>query len=230
MNFVKRLCLFLFGLAGIFCLVALVLPWVGPWTVGARAMIEVEWYRVLIATCLCITAVGLLWSIARAIFTPRKRKTILVTKVGADEVTVTTAAIASQAAHIVEADHTLFADKVSVKATGRGKARVAVRVHPSFAMDVTETGSRLHADLAEGLAKLCGDSIDSIALEVVEADSVEGAPAPDERPLADALPPAHVEATLPESSQGEPATTSEITVPMGHVAISDVDPTEGEVA
>lgn len=48
MGVFKRICLLVFGLAGLLSLVALALPWWGPWTEEARALLGVYWYYVKI--------------------------------------------------------------------------------------------------------------------------------------------------------------------------------------
>ncbi|MBQ9007373.1 MAG: alkaline shock response membrane anchor protein AmaP [Atopobiaceae bacterium] len=218
MNAFKRICLFLFGVSGIVALVTLALPWFGPWTRGATTLMTVNWYVTMVQVALGITALGVLVSLGRAIFTPRKSKTVVVTKQSGDEVTVTTAAISSQAAHIVEEDHDFFAERVTVVAKRRGHVRVFVRVRPAHAINVTEEGARLHARLEEGLSALCGKSIDRIVLEFVEPDSLD--PKPEyldvsESPSVEAgsyVGAATYETLAPSSSS--PDYPTEITVPM----------------
>ena len=226
MNAFKRICLFVFGVAGIITLLALALPWFGPWTRGATSLMGVRWYYLVVEAAMAITAVGVLVSLGRAIFTPSKSKTVVVTKQNGDEVTVTTAAISSQAAHIVEEDRDFFAERVTVLAKRRGHVRVFVRVRPAHAVNVTEEGPRLNARLEEGLAALCGKSIDRIVLEFVEPDSLD--PKPDyldvsesSTDLATYEPASHTpETTSYDSASYEPLTPkpaeypTEITVPI----------------
>lgn len=176
MNPFKRIGMFVFGIAGIICLVTLSLPWFGPWTRGATALMTVRWYNIMVRVAIGITALGVLVMLARSILTPRKSKTVVVTKSSGDEITITTAAISSQVAHIVEEDHEFFAEKVMVYAKRRGHVRVRVRVRPAHAINVTEEGAILHQRLEEGLATMCGKSVDRIVIEFVEPDSLDPKP------------------------------------------------------
>lgn len=218
MNAFKRICLFIFGIAGIIALTTLALPWFGPWTRGATALMSTVWYATMVKVALGVTALGVLITLGRAIFSPSKSKTVVVTKQSGDEVTVTTAAISSQAAHIVEEDHDYFAERVTVVAKRRGHVRVFVRVRPAHAVNVTEEGARLHARLEEGLAALCGKSIDRIVLEFVEPDSLD--PKPDYLDVAEPVEVTHFESAAYEPASYEPLAPAaaehptEITVPM----------------
>lgn len=176
MNVFKRIVLFVFGVAGIISLVALLLPWIGPWTRGAASLMAIQWYFYVVEGAALITLVGLIITLGRALLTPHNAKTVRVSKSNGDEVTVSTAAIASQAAHIVEEDHDYFAEKVWVTARRRGKVRVMVRVRPAHAVDVTVEGARLHDRLVRGLAQVCGKSLDRVELEFVEPDSLDPKP------------------------------------------------------
>lgn len=245
MNLFKRIYLSVFSVAGLLCLLALALPWFGPWVELTQAFLRMSWYRAVVLACVVIAAIGLLVTLGRAIFTPKERKTVVVSRSGSNQVTVATAAISSQAAHIVEAGRLFFADKVSVAVNRRGKAKVAVRVHPAYAVNVAEEGPRLHEALENGLAALCGDAISSISLEFVEPDSQEEPPAfITEGPSAYEIPAdpyaSVVEAEFEpiEDSTDEPLTeqmpkpvpapTSEVTVSMGHTGYDEVPPVLGE--
>lgn len=176
MNVFKRMALFVFGLTGIIALVTLMLPWVGPWTRAAASLMALQWYAYVVEGAAAVTLVGLIITLGRALLTPHNAKTVRVSKSNGDEVTVSTAAIASQAAHIVEEDREYFAEKVWVTARRRGKVRVAIRVRPAHAVDVTVEGARLHDRLAKGLAAVCGKSLDRVELEFVEPDSLDPKP------------------------------------------------------
>lgn len=209
MNVLKRIALFVFGVAGIVCLATLTLPWLGPWTKWATGMLSVPWYLTMVEACLAITAVGVVVALLRALLTPRKTKSVVVSRGGQDQVTVTTAAISSQAAHIVEADRDFFAEKVTVTARRRGHVRVSMRLRPAHAVNVTEEGRRLQEELTSGLSRLCGDAIDRVELEFVEPDSLD--PKPDY--LSVPPTPAATAATASPEAAWEPA-TSGITLPM----------------
>lgn len=176
MGFFKRLCLFVFGLAGLLALAALVLPWFGPWTSEATALLGVDEYYVTVEALVLVTALGCLICLLRSIF-KRNRKTVIVAKEGGDQITVTRDAIASQATHVIEEDGAYVAKRVSVWAKKRGHVRVAARVQPQMTVDTVAAGKDLHDRLVAGLTTVCGDNVDSVDLEFTNA--AEYAPAAD---------------------------------------------------
>ena len=168
MGFFKRLCLFVFGLAGLLALTALVLPWFGPWTSEATALLGVDEYYVAIEALVLVTALGCLICLLRSIF-KRNRKTVIVAKEGGDQITVTRDAIASQATHVIEEDGAYAAKRVSVWAKKHGHVRVAARVQPQVTVDTVAAGKDLHDRLVAGLTTVCGDNVDSVDLEFLNA-------------------------------------------------------------
>ncbi len=165
MNWFKRLCMFVFGLSGLLSLVALSLVWVGPWTTQARTLItENLYYFWALEAMVCIAAVGLLGCVLTSLFAPRNPKETIVAEVAGGKITVTRTAIAKQARHIVEADGTCVPVSVRVHARPRGRIKVFVRVKPHLPLDVVERGEILYAELGEGLAKVCGDSVQKISI------------------------------------------------------------------
>lgn len=170
MSWFKRLCLFLFGLSGVLALVALSLTWVGPWTTQARSMLEIRWYFITLEVLVCVAGVGLLLCVLMSLFAPRNPRETVVAQVDGNQITVTRAAISSQAKHVVEADGTCIASSIWVRVRKRGNVRVRVRVKPRKPIDVVERGERLYAELAEGLSHVCGDTVRSIDIVFTEPE------------------------------------------------------------
>ena len=165
MNWFRRLCLFVFGVCGILSLAALSLVWVGPWTSQARTLItENRWYFLALEIMVCVSAVGLLFCVLKALFTPRNPKESIVVILDGGQITITRHAIVSQVKHIVEADGACSPVSVRVRARKRGNIRVNARLRPHAPVDVVEYGQTLHRELEQGLAKVCGDSVRSIDL------------------------------------------------------------------
>jgi len=171
MNGLKRLALIVFGLAGILCLAALALPWMGPFQRDATLLMDNELYYLVLQALLAVTALGVLIALLRGLFTPRQRKSVVITKSGHDQISVSTKAISSQATHVIEADNRFVAEKVRVSAKGRGGVRVDVRVRPRHTVDLTREGSDLHDRLAAGLSTICGDKVGRVNLQFVEAEN-----------------------------------------------------------
>ena len=172
MNGFKRFCLIVFSLAGLLTLAALALPWVGPWTAQAKGLLANGVYFTVLEVLFCITALGLVILLFRAILARKNKKNILVTSVDGGQITVSRDAIASQAAHIIEEDGSFTAVRVDVDARKRSKIKVHARVLPSTSIDVTAKGNELHDRLAKGLAAVCGDNISSISLEFEEPEEI----------------------------------------------------------
>lgn len=214
----KRLCLAVWSLAGIFTLAALGLTWAGPWTDVASALMVINEYWMALEVCFCITAAGLVVTLLRALFS-RRVKTVEVTTVDGGVISVTRAAIASQASHIVEADGSCAAARVSVSAKPRGHVCVHVRVLPHESVDVVEKGAQLHEELCLGLAAVCGDKLEDVSLEFVEPEAVtttvQAAPAEYEADEAVTGAAGAAAIATVDVEPGAADSTSEITVPMG---------------
>lgn len=206
----KRLCTVIFVLADLFALAALALTWYGPWTDAATALLYLEPYAIAILVCLVVSALGLLVLLVRALFAGKRVRTVEVATVDGGVISVTRDAIAAQATHIVEADGSCVAARVRVDAKPRGHVRVHVRVLPRQTVDVVAKGAELHTELIDGLAAVCGDTVENVSLEFVEPESVTLTAQDEagEAPVEGAPEPA---AASPED------TTSEITVSMGPV-------------
>lgn len=245
MSGLRRFCLIVFALAGMSCLCALALPWIGPYQREAAALMDNDYYYYAMQVVLAITALGILVALLRALFTPRKRKTVLVDAMGRDSITVTTNAISSQAMHVVEEDGNFVAEKVRVHAKKRGKVGVDVRVRPRRTVSVAEEGRRLHDDLVEGLAVVCGQQVGAVNLEFVDAEMpepaqdvvverIEGVQADLQAAFAAASDDARDQAEefADDTTAGD--TSADITVPMGTDATPAVRvdepeaPVEGE--
>ena len=173
MGWFKRLCLFVFGLAGLAALVALCLPWVGPYQSQVRDLIYTDWFFYAVEGCVCVTGLGCAICLLRSLFSPRNPKSVIISKLDGGTITVTRAAIASQTEHIVEEDDALTASSVRVRAKKRGHIRVTVKVSPAHPIDVVTVGNDLHQKLTLGLAEICGDKLDDVSLEFTEAEAME---------------------------------------------------------
>lgn len=176
MSGMKRFLMIVFGIAGVFCLGALVLPWVGPFKDQAVNLLYNPYYFYTLLALVLITLAGLCAVLLRGLFAPPKRKTLVIRKAGDDKISVTTDAIRSQALHIVEADGVFAAEKVLVSNVGNGNVSVSIRVKPHYTVDLANEGDRLHDELREGLAAICGNHVQHINLEFVEAENPIPAP------------------------------------------------------
>ncbi|WP_058269943.1 alkaline shock response membrane anchor protein AmaP [Olsenella massiliensis] len=245
----KRVCLLLFGLSGLLSLAALALPWWGSWTRAATDLLGNVWYCLALEVLMGITALGLLVCLARALLT-RNRKVVIVSKVGDDAITITRDAIASQAVNVIEAGGGFRAHRVRVRARKHGHVRVSCRVQPYRAVDVVSEGEALHDRIVSGLRSVCGDNVDKVTVEFIDAGEFDpvAAARSDGRPLdaaTDATPgeaPSRsadarkvvmvgaADAAGPDATEAAPQLPEEpveITVPMSRSARADL-PYAGE--
>lgn len=216
----------IFSCSGIICLIALAMPWVGPFQKGATALMSFGWYFAIVEVLALIALVGLLATLVRALF-GRHDKNVLVTTVDGGQISVSRDAIASQAAHIVESDGTMKCQRVFVSEK-RGIVNLAVRVLPRETIDVVARGGRLHDELVTGLSAVCGDKVGTVSIDFAtpkatvdvrpEAElTAEGNAYYDEHPeaIAGYEPPKPLPDPVAETASSARTYTSEITIPMG---------------
>ncbi len=226
MGMLKRICLFVFGLSGLLVLAALALPWFGPWSQEAQALMGVDIYYMVVECLIALVVLGHLACLLRSILT-RNRKVVVVSRVDADQITVTRSAISSQVTHVIEEDGRFRARRVSVSSRTRGHVRVYARVQPTQTVDVVEEGRALHDRLLAGLAVVVGDNVDGVELEFLNAEEYLPEPAEASQAVAEGEPDLGPEPVADEAggTQGagsespsqrlSPSDTSEITVSMG---------------
>ena len=168
MGFFKRLCLAVWSLAGLFLSLALGLTRFGRWTSEATALLAVDAYLYAVQVCGAILLAGLVVTLVRALFS-RRPGSVEVASVEGGSVTITRDAIASQAAHVVGSDGTCVARDVIVTSGRRGSVDVHVKVLPYNSLDVMAKGPELHDRLMRELSALCGDRLDRVSVEFLEA-------------------------------------------------------------
>lgn len=235
MGGIKRLCLIVFGLCGVLCLCALALPWVGPYQRQATDLLDNGYYWIALQVVFCITALGVVIALLRGFFTPRQRKSVVIERSGHDQISVTTAAISSQASHVVEAGDRFVAERVRVSAKRRGGVTVDLRIRPRQTVDLSREGQRIHDELAEGLSTICGDKVSRINIEFLEAEApleVEPTFEDDELDgLAAGIDDLQVPQSVFDRAQQDEQPVGDITVPLSHVGSADdgTGKTEGEV-
>jgi hypothetical protein len=189
-----------------------------------------SYYYLALQVVLAITAFGLVVTLLVSIFAPRKRKAVVISSEGGDQITVTKTAISSQATHVIEDGDKFVAEKVRVGLGRGGRIEVSARIRPRRVVDITTEGKRLHDNLASGLATVCGDRV------FVEAEM----PEPAQDVVVETVESLEVPASVYENAArlAESEEPSDITVPLSSVApppaneADDAEPTDvdGEVA
>jgi hypothetical protein len=219
MGALKRLCMFLFGFSGLVSLAVLALPNYGIGTEVIYSALKIPWVLAFFQACLIIALVGLVFFFLRAIFSSRNCRSVVISTAGGDEIQITRDAIRAQATHIIEHGTEMSAKSVSVRAKKHGNIRVFARVRPNSAINVVKDGQKLHDDLVEGLAEVCGDKIQSVDIEFIEPSSHEEPPVDEGGSLLENTSDVdHVSdyvASQQDSTQ-EVFPSEDITVSMGH--------------
>lgn len=166
MNGFKRFCLVVFAVCGTLALAALLLPWVGPWTVEAAGLISLDWYLFLVELFALVCAVGFVCAVVVAVRSKRPSD-IEVLDGDGGRVSIARSAVASQATYLVEADGTCVAAKVVVDVR-HDTVDVAVWVEPYRSLDVRAEAESLQGRLRQGLEVLVGDRLGDITLRFLE--------------------------------------------------------------
>ena len=196
----KRFCLVVWSLAGLFAVWAMAAAVFGGeswfrWLCvigGSRAcasLVNVPVARLAIEACLLVLVSGLVIILLRGLLSHRVDSVEVATLEGG-RVTITRDAIASQAAHVVTADGTASARDVIVTNGRHGDVDVHVKVLPHNSVDVMSRGPELQARLVRELSALCGNHLDRVSVEFLEAEQptsvVDPAtPAPEPRPTSE---------------------------------------------
>ena len=170
MHGLKKLLRIVFAVAGLLSIAALGLTVFGPWTSQALALFRMSWYSYLVQALMAIAVVGLLVNLAQGIFS-RKHDSVVIDRLEGGQIVITRDAIASQAAHIIEADGTCTAQDVRVSAKRKGHVKVAIKVLPHASVDVVGKGQSLHEQLVRDLSALCGNHLDSVSLEFLQPET-----------------------------------------------------------
>jgi hypothetical protein len=131
-------------------------------------MLEVKWYYFALVAMVCITAIGLVVDILRALFTPSNTKETVIATIDGGVITVTRNAIVAQVKSIIEEDESCKATNVRVVLHKNNYVRVRARIKPLTQLDVVSYSEDLHRRLGEGLRMVCGDAVKSIDLAFVE--------------------------------------------------------------
>lgn len=209
MGGLRRFILFVFSLAGIACLAALALPWFGLFPDEIAMLEGLDWYVTAVEVCLAMTAAWLAFELLRSLFSRKRRDVISVMDVDGGAITVTKSAVASQAAHIVEALGVGEARSVDVSASRSGQVRVDVKVTPFESIDVTDEAPTLHEGLVAGLSAMVGEHLGAVNVEFLEPQHASSLVVLDEQDEGD-----EDEADAGEEPAASSDDTGDITIPM----------------
>lgn len=161
----KRFLLFVFSLAGLACIAILGMPWFGYGTENVINLIYIPTFWVVLEVLIAMTVLFLVFNLGRALFSRRAKDTINVMSINGGEITVTKAAVASQAGHIVEALGVGTAKDVALESGKNGVVDVHAKVLPYESIDVTAEAPVVHDALVTGLSAMCGEKLGVVSVE-----------------------------------------------------------------
>lgn len=170
MGLFKRICFLVYGLVGMYFFGVLALacctatqPYIS-YALTSREM------RISMVVAGCILAFGCFLMLVRALFV-RNRKVVIIHKDKSSQVSVSRAAIASQAKHTIEEDGLFVVTNMLVKSGKYGHVRVSARVQPRVSCDLIQAAKQLHDALAQSLQAIVGEHVDGIKLEFSRAQA-----------------------------------------------------------
>lgn len=170
MSGLRRFVLFVFSLAGLACAVVPLVA-MAPRASDLAAMVEtLASYRgaeLAYLVCVLMTLACCTVNLLRALFS-RRHDSISVMDIDGGDITVTRAAVASQASHVVEESGIGLAKNVEVRAGKTGPVHVTVELTPFRSVDVTRVAPGLHEALVAGLTAMCGERLGAVDVEFLE--------------------------------------------------------------
>jgi uncharacterized membrane protein len=239
MNGFKRFCMIAFAIVGVLALLALVLPWLGPWTDIAAGLFAYGWYLMVVEIFILILAIGFVVVFVKGV-TAKKPSDVEVVAHDGNTIRIARSAIASQATYLVEEDGTCIAQRVYVAPRKHDTAvDITIWVQPYESLDIRAESAVIDARLKEGLETLVGDRLGKINLNFLEPRKTgDITPGTSVKETSDGYVATKVHAVdravrheqdkpeqavsygIDEASESEVAPSSEVTIPM-HNSASD---------
>ena len=115
-------------------------------------LVSMDWFFVVEAILLGITAIGLLVVLIRALTAPGKNSQLELER-GNGSIAITQNAIQSTVKHVVEAHHGLKTDSVRVEILGNHDPRMAIhaKIDPGRNAELGQLGAKLQDEIAATL-------------------------------------------------------------------------------
>ena len=112
-------------------------------------LVSMDWFFVVEAVLLGITAVGLLAVLIRALTAPGKKSQLMLER-GNGSIAITQNAIQSTVKHVVEAHHGLVTDGVRVEIAGSHDPRMSIhaKIDPGRNAELGQLGAKLQDEIA----------------------------------------------------------------------------------
>lgn len=170
MGKLKRLCMIVFVIAavlGVGVLAALWFAW-EPLFPAIAWLMGMEWFYVVEAVLLGITALGLLVILIRALTAPGKHAQLALDRDGG-RVAITQNAIQSTVKHVVDGHPGLSVDNVRVQIMGSGSPRMAIhaKIDPGRNAELGNLGAQLQKEIGAALEAFTGYPVDSVSITFV---------------------------------------------------------------
>lgn len=128
-------------------------------------LVSMDWFFVVEAILLGITAIGLLVVLIRALTAPGKNSQLELER-GNGSIAITQNAIQSTVKHVVEAHHGLKTDSVRVEILGNHDPRMAIhaKIDPGRNAELGQLGAKLQDEIAATLEAFTGYPVDSVRI------------------------------------------------------------------
>ena len=168
MGILKRLCMLIYALTGIFFFGSLLAASYDVTSTYTLYVFRLSFVQQFMKIAPFIIVFGCVIMLLRAIFT-RNRKVVIISKAKDNKITVSLRAIESQAKHVIEEDGRFCVVRLYVKSAKYGHIRVNARIQPEETEDLLTASDELKSKLYAGLSVIVGNHIDSINLEFAQA-------------------------------------------------------------
>lgn len=128
-------------------------------------LVSMDWFFVVEAVLLGITAVGLLAVLIRALTAPGKKSQLMLER-GNGSIAITQNAIQSTVKHVVEAHHGLVTDGVRVEIASSHDPRMSIhaKIDPGRNAELGQLGAKLQDEIAATLEAFTGYPVESVRI------------------------------------------------------------------
>lgn len=171
MTGIKRFCLIIFALLGVFCVCVLMTPWLNVPPVNVKVLLyltTVPWFFYAVEIAATVALIGFFCIFVMACAKKKPRDLVIKDEAGA-HVTVTRQAIASQATYLAESVAPVQIDRVHVQAKYPDALGITLAVQPLQPLQVREVSQRIERQVRAGLGSMLGVEPAQVNLRFVEA-------------------------------------------------------------
>ncbi|MEG1246002.1 alkaline shock response membrane anchor protein AmaP [Gordonibacter sp.] len=167
MGKLKRFCMIAFVVAAVLGIGVLAALWFGwqPLLPAISWLMGMEWFFVVEAVLLGITALGLVILLARAITAPGRGSQLELQR-GGGSIAITQNAIQSTVKHVIDGHTGLTVDYVKVRITHKRTPRMSIhaKIDPGRNAELGELGAKLQDEISATLEAFTGYPVESVRI------------------------------------------------------------------